>query len=375
MKKIIYRNLAKDCLNFFLLTIFTISLIIWVLQAVNYLDFVIEDGHGFLVYFKFTLLSFPKIFSRIFPFAIFLSFSYMLLKYENKNELVIFWNFGIKKIHFINFFIKFSLFFTIISLLLNAFITPYAQDKARSFIRSSDLDFFESILKPKKFIDVVGNLTIYFEEKNDNGELKNIFLNEKTDFDNSQTTFAKTGLIKINDYKRVLELYDGNTINNVGGKISKFQFSKTDFNISKFSSNTIMHQKTQETPTIDLIKCSLFFKNSKKNADIKNINNCIFENLETIYEELYSRLIKPLYLTFLIAISLLIILKSKSDHSFNVNKFKIYLFGFFFIIFLESSSKFISINLIQNLYLSVLPFLFTLIIYIFFLITLNTKKI
>tara|TARA_B110000027_G_C16034304_1_gene262351 strand:- start:555 stop:965 length:411 start_codon:yes stop_codon:yes gene_type:complete len=135
-----------------------------------------------------------------------------------------------------------------------------------------------------------------------------------------------------------------------------------------------MHQKTQETPTIDLIKCSLFFANSKKNDDIENINNCIFENLETIYEELYSRLIKPLYLTFLITISLLIILKSKNDHSFNVNKFKIYLFGFFFIIFLESSSKFISMNLIQNLYLSVLPFFFTLIIYIFFLITLKAKK-
>ena len=80
MKKIIYRKLAKDCLNFFLITIFTISLIIWVLQAVNYLDFVIEDGHGFLVYFQYTLLSFPKIFSRIFPFAIFLSFSYIFLK-------------------------------------------------------------------------------------------------------------------------------------------------------------------------------------------------------------------------------------------------------------------------------------------------------
>jgi len=373
MKKIIYRKLAKDCLNFFLITIFTISLIIWVLQAVNYLDFVIEDGHGFLVYFQYTLLSFPKIFSRIFPFAIFLSFSYIFLKYENKNELVIFWNFGVQKIHFINFFLKFSLCFTLISLLLNIFITPYTQDKARSFIRSSDLDFFESILKPKKFIDVVGNLTIYFEEKDDNGKLKNIFLNEKTDFDNSQTTFAKTGLIKINDYKRVLELYEGNTINNIGGKISKFEFSKTDFNISKFSSNTIMHQKTQETSTSNLIKCSLFFKNLKNNDNI-NINNCKFENLETIYEELYLRLIKPLYVTFLITISLLIILKSKNDPSFNINKFKIYLLGFFFIIFLESSSKFISTNLIHNLYLSVLPFFLTLIIYIFFLITLNTKQ-
>ncbi len=100
MKKIIYRKLATDCTKFFLLTIFTISTIIWVLQAVNYLDFVIEDGHGFFVYFNYTLLSFPKILSRIYPFAIFLSFSYMLLKYEDKNELIIFWNFGIKKIDF-----------------------------------------------------------------------------------------------------------------------------------------------------------------------------------------------------------------------------------------------------------------------------------
>ena len=149
MKKIVYRKIAKDCTKFFLITIFTISLIIWVLQAVNYLDFVIEDGHGFIVYFKYTLLSFPKILSRIFPFAIFLSFAYIFLKYENKNELVIFWNFGIKKINFINFFVKLSFFFVLLSLLLNAVIVPLSRDKARSFIRSSDLDFFESILKPK----------------------------------------------------------------------------------------------------------------------------------------------------------------------------------------------------------------------------------
>ena len=107
MKKIVYRKISNDCLKFFLLTIFTISLIIWVLQAVNYLDFVIEDGHGFLVCFNYTLLSFPKIFSRIFPFAVFISFSYILLKYENKNELVIFWNFGIKKIVMVNYIIYF----------------------------------------------------------------------------------------------------------------------------------------------------------------------------------------------------------------------------------------------------------------------------
>jgi lipopolysaccharide export system permease protein len=229
MKKIIYRNLATDCLKFFLLTIFTISTIIWVLQAVNYLDFVIEDGHGFFVYFKFTLLSFPKILSRIYPFAVFLSFSYILLKYEDKNELIIFWNFGVKKIHFINFFIKVSLFFVILSLLLNALIAPMAQNKARSYIRSSNLDFFESVLKPKKFVDVVQNLTIYYEKKNENGELENMFLNDKSSSNESQMTIAKTGKFEMRGDKKILVLYDGKTINNVNKKTSEFNFSKTDF--------------------------------------------------------------------------------------------------------------------------------------------------
>jgi len=376
MKKIIFRKLATDCLKFFLLTIFTISIIIWVLQAVNYLDFVVEDGHGFLVYFKYTLLSFPKIFSRIFPFAIFLTFSYIILRYENKNELVIFWNFGVKKISFINFFIKISFFLVFISLLLNALLVPYAQDKARSFIRSSDMDFFESILKPKKFIDAIGSLTIYFDKKNDNGELENIFLNDKTDFNNSQTTFAKTAVISDRNNKKILTLYNGKTINNIDGKISEFQFSKSDFNISKYSSNTTKYQKTQEIPTIGLIKCVLYLKDSKslENEKTIKIKNCLFGNLENIYKELYSRLIKPLYVTFIITISLLIISKSKSEHLFNANKIKIYMFAFIFIIFLESSSKLISANLIQNLSLSALPFLFTFIIYLYFLMKFKNIK-
>ena len=337
MKKIVYKKISKDCINFFILVTFTISVIIWVLQAVNYLDFVIEDGHGFLVYFKYTLLSFPKIISRIFPFAVFLAFSYILLKYENKNELVIFWNFGIKKINFINFFIRFSLWFVLISLLLNAVITPFTQDKARSFIRSSNLDFFESILKPKKFIDVVGNLTIYFDEKNKNGELINIFLNEKKDNNNSLTTFAKTAKINIKNNIRILTLYNGKSIDKVNGKFSEFQFSKTDYNISKFSTRTTLTKKTQETSTKHLIKCLHTFHkeiiNGLSFSEFDLASNCSSENLKNIYKELYSRLIKPLYTSFLILISLLFILKSKSDHSYLLTNLKFIHLLFFLLFF------------------------------------------
>ena len=378
MKKIIYRNLATDCVKFFLLTIFTVSTIIWVLQAVNYLDFVIEDGHGFFVYFNFTLLSFPKILSRIYPFAVFLSFSYILLRYEDKNKLIIFWNFGIKKIHFVNFFIKVSFFFVIFSLLLNALIVPKAQDKARSFIRSSNLDFFESALKPKTFVDIVKNLTIYYENKNENGELKNMFLNDKSSPNESQTTIAKTGIFEMRGDKKILVLYDGKTINNVDRKTSEFNFSKTDFNISNFTTQTVTQQKTQETSTKELVLCLLILNNFMKdiNGEVKReLNNCNLMNMINVYKELYSRLIKPIYITFLITISLLLILKSKSDRTFKAQKLKIYSLGFLSIIFIESSSKFISPDLIKNLFLLVLPFISISMIYFYFLITLKVKKI
>ena len=61
MEKLIFRKFFIDILNFFLIGTVSLSLIVWVIQAVNYLDFVSEDGHSFKVYFIYTLLSLPKI--------------------------------------------------------------------------------------------------------------------------------------------------------------------------------------------------------------------------------------------------------------------------------------------------------------------------
>ena len=377
MKKIIYRNIAIDCIKNFLLTILTIGVIIWVLQAVNYLDFVIEDGHGFMVYFNYTLLSLPKIFSRVFPFVIFIIFSYTFLKFEDKNELVIFWNFGIKKINFINFFLRLSLCFVILSIILNSIIVPMSQDKARSFLRTSDLDFFGNILKPRKFVDTIRNLTIYFDEKDETGLIKKIFLSDQSTLKNSQITVAKTARLSQVGTNKILTLYDGKTINTIDGKSSVFEFSKTNYNISKYTFSTTTYKKTQETSTLDLIKCSLYIENNKKNPTLikdPKIINCRMDNLKNIYKELYSRIVKPLYIVFLLSISLLFILKSKNDHKYKTNKITIYILGFAFIIFLESSSKFITLNLTKNLFVSMLPIILISMMYLFFYITLKTKK-
>ncbi len=379
MKKIIFRKILLDCLKFFILALSSISIIIWVLQAVNFLDFIIEDGHGFLVYIKYTFLSFPRIISRIFPFILFFSITYVLLKYEDENELVIFWNFGINKIKFINFFIKFSFLFLIINILLNSLIVPSSQDKARSYIRSSELDFFESILKPKKFIDIVNNLTIYFNEKTDDGNLKNIFLKDNSRVDGYQVTYAKTGKFELRGDKKMLVLYNGKTIDNQAGQLSEFTFNKTDFNMDRFNSKTTGQTKTQENSTTELLRCALILQKiigiEKNTMRIYGFTNCRLDNLENIYQELYRRIILPFYNVLLVMIALLIILKSKNEKSFSSYKIKVYIFGFMLIIFLETSIKFVNTNIEKNYFLLLLPIIIFLSLYTYFIKKLNFKKI
>ena len=378
MKKIIFKNLLKDYLHFFLLSIMSVSIIIWVLQAVNYLDFVIEDGHGFLVYLKYTLFSFPRIISRIFPFIVFFSLTYILIKYEHKNELVIFWNFGINKITFINFFIKISLIFLLFNILLNSLIVPSSQDQARSYIRSSDLDFFESILKPKKFIDVINNLTIYFDEKTPEGDLKNIILKDNSKENGFQLTYAKVGKFEIKKNQKVLILHDGKTLTKQSGDISGFEFSKSDFNMDRFSTTTTVQTKTQENSTKQLIECLLILYEERKITtnpmETHGFTNCRVQNLENIHQELYRRLILPFYCPLLFMIALLLILKSKDSTIYNKHKFTIFIYGFLFIIFIEMSTKFISSNFTLNYIIYAFPLFFYFLMYIYFIKKLNLKQ-
>ena len=131
MKKIIFRKLLGDCLIFSLITLLGISLIIWIFQAVNFLDIIIEDGRNYKIYIYYSLLNFPKIVGKVWPFSLFFSFSYILIKYEMNNELIIFWDHGVKKITVINFFLILSFLLLILQFILLTTIVPKSEEITR----------------------------------------------------------------------------------------------------------------------------------------------------------------------------------------------------------------------------------------------------
>ena len=191
MKKILFRKLLLDYLTFFLIALISTGTVIWVFQAVNFLDIMIEDGRDYLVYLKFSLLNYPKILSKIFPFILFFSLYYVTIKYEQNNELIIFWNFGVNKLDIINFILKVSLILMILQIFLNSYVVPYSQDLARSFLRTSTVNFYDNFVKPKKFNDTIKGLTIYADRKDKDGKLDNLYLKRQIKKNEFQITYAK----------------------------------------------------------------------------------------------------------------------------------------------------------------------------------------
>ena len=368
MKKVLFRKLLIDYMSFLILGLLCTGIVIWVFQAVNYLDIMIEDGRDYIVYIKFSLLNFPKILSKIFPFVLFFSLFYVTTKYELNNELIIFWNFGVHKMQVINFIFKISIILLLFQLLLTLFVVPKTQDLARSFLRTSTVNFFGNFIKSQKFNDTIKGVTIYSDRKDKEGNLFNLYLKKEIDNNQFQITYAKKGTFEQRGNNPILVLYEGATITSNNNQITNISFSKSDFSLSNLETNTITYKKTQEMSSINLINCIKDFKKLEKNKfklKVENIENCSLQNIKNIFKELYKRFIIPFYIPVLALIPFLLITSSKESPKYSKLRLITFLTGLSIIIFSETTIRFISNETIQNTSLVIIPSILFLILYLF----------
>ena len=368
MNKLLYRKLSLDIIYFFLAASLSITLIIWVIQAVNFLDIVSEDGHSLRVYFAYSILSLPKIFSRILIFIFFISCFYIINKYEENNEILVFWTNGIKKISVINFILRFSIFFIIIQLFLSLYLVPFTQNLSRIYMKNSNVDFLPTLLTEKKFINVFKNLTIFLDSYDQKGNIKKIYINEKINKNSSKIIVAETGKIKKMDDKFIIKLFNGSIINSNENTFYNMNFKETEYDLSNFTTKTVTVQKVQQEKSLNLFYCVYDFYIKQK-----KINKICPRKIDSITEEIYKRTVIPFYILILSLISSSLLIKPKSNKYLKYYKSFIFFVGFLLIIFSQIGSKFITQNLTNDLVVLFAPIIFVVIFYFTILFKTNFK--
>ena len=373
MNKLIYRKLSQDIVNFFLIASFSITFIVWIIQAVNFLDLVSDDGHSLNVYFYYISLNLPKIFSKTIIFVFFISIFYVINKYNNSNELIVFWNNGIQKIKFINFILKFSLLFLILQLALNLFVVPKSQNLGRLYIKESNIDFLPKLISEKKFINVVKNLTIFVEEYKKDGKLNKIYINEKIDNENSKIIVSESGKIIKKDKKYFLRLFNGGITNISKNNTYTLNFSETDYDLSEFSTKTITKTKVQEADSIRMFECirKVYLENKLEKETVINSpenESCHTRTVKSISEELYKRLILPFYTLIISLIAASLVIEPKSKYFLRFHKLNIFLIGICVIIISQLSLKFFFNSINLTYIILILPIILVFIYYFVLLI-------
>ena len=366
MEKLIFRKLITDITLRALIITFSLGLIVWIIQAVNHLDFVIDDGHNFQIYFFFNLYNFPKIIHRILPFVFAISLFFELLKYEKNNELLIFWTNGISKMKLIKNLINFTIIVTLIQIFIGSFLSPSSQYKARLFLKESNMDFLPNLIKQGKFIDTISGLTIFINEKTKNNSFRNIYIQEGefSNFkeNNNQIIYAKEGFL-IDSDKKLFRLLDGKIVGTNNNRLVSFEFDKIDYDLSKFSSRSIKKPKLQEIPSLKLIRCSYSLYFEKIYLD--DLFICEKNKLKNINQELYKRFIKPIYLPILTLICCFLFTFSKEQMNYTFKTIKVFLSIFSILVVSEILLRYIEASNIYFLLLISVPLIIYFTIYIF----------
>jgi len=369
----IYKHFFLELSKYFFLVLFTFSAIVWAVQAVNFLDLIVEDGHAVSLYLNYSLLNIPKILTKFIPLSFLLTLVLTILKFDSENELIILWTSGLNKIKIINFFLKIALIITIIQLFLAAFINPNVLNYSRSLIRNSDLDLISSAIKTNEFNNTLEGLTMYVEEKDVLGTMKNVFIRddsnrlsaienrEKTD---TLTIIAKKGRLN-SETKNSLILENGVIhVENKSKEIQVIKFKKTELAFDNLKTKSIIYPKVQETPSKILLNC--FFKKTT-HALLKGDKDLKCETKEERVEvlaEINRRFGMPLYIPLLSLLSSFLLISREETKIKNWYKYFYFGLAFAILITAEILVRYSGKSLTHGLFYYLLPLLCIPVFYI-----------
>tara|TARA_B100000929_G_scaffold284505_1_gene266859 strand:+ start:9377 stop:10528 length:1152 start_codon:yes stop_codon:yes gene_type:complete len=362
----IYKHFFLELSKYFFITLFTFSAIVWTVQAVNFLDLVVEDGHALSIYLSYSLLNIPKILTKFIPLSFLIALVLAILKFENENELIILWTAGLNKMKVVNFFLKVSLLVTLLQLFFATVINPYILNYSRSLIKSSNLDFISSMVKTNQFNDTVPGLTVFVEEKNEDGSMKNIFIRDESgilkSIENPSSTenvtiIAKKGRI-VNPSSPVLVLTDGIIQSQrLDKNIQTIKFQKTMLELDNIQTRSIVQTKIQETPSKTLIQC-YFDREGKK------ILNCPKDHRKNdVLSEVNRRFGMPLYIP-VITLIICFLLNQREENKFkNYYKYFYTIISFLILVIAEILVKYSGRSFTNSLIYYLAPFIMMPLIY------------
>ena len=223
-------------------------------QSLDQLEVIVERGQSVWVMVKLTLLAVPQLLAVIIPIGLFVGALIALTRLQREQELTAVFASGVTRWSAI----RPAVWIAILAALLTLFVTtvgqPWAQRQARAEAFAVRTDLAAVLVEEGEFVRGPGGLTVYVQQIEQNGLLKNLFV-YMLDGDDAVTWDAAEARFGRIDGRPVLTMVNASTTRySSRGVLTYGSFAQTVVDLSPYAAVT---DRVRYKPT-DLYLTQLF---------------------------------------------------------------------------------------------------------------------
>ena len=281
---LIERYLFKQLLGPTLLATLALVAVALLSQSLGTLDIMVEQRQSAMVFAKITFLALPQLLNMILPIAIFVASLVALNRLHTEQEIVVCFAGGMSRWRVIAPAIKLASLAMLVTLVVNLWVQPYCYRTMRDELFAVRTDLAASLVRAGEFSQPSSDLTVYAQSIDQQGIMRNMFLNQEKAEGGSTTFFARQGKIAKRNGEPILIMRQGsNQELSSEGVLNFLKFDEYIFNLAPFMNNyELVHYKIS-----DRYMHELMFPDLQQEWEQRNQVKMI--------AEFHSRLSSPLY--------------------------------------------------------------------------------
>ncbi|WP_300543236.1 LptF/LptG family permease [Maricaulis sp.] len=203
-------------------------------QSLSNVDLISGYSETAFTFFKVTMLALPHLTALLVPLALFVAVLSTLNRLTGDSEIVIASAAGMSRYGLIAPVIRLAVYVMIVNLAINLFVQPLAYREMRRSLHELRSDVASSLITPGAFNQVGPGVTIYARERDRDGRMQDILIND-TRADERATFTAREGVVVRTGTRSVMVLIDGNRQEiDEAGELFYGTFDRTEFDLGEF---------------------------------------------------------------------------------------------------------------------------------------------
>ena len=221
----------------FLLVLISLTSVIWITQALRDVDLMTNRGQTVLVFVGITSLIIPNLVLIIAPVALVMAIGHTLNKLATDSEIIVMNAAGMPPWRLFQPFLAVTIIGAIMISIVSAYVAPEGLRMLRRWLTEVRTDLITNIVQPGRFTTIDRGLSFFIRERQPNGLLVGILLDDRRDPKERVTIIAEKGEIYKSDAGSFILFETGNIQRHEAKQAdpSIVQFDRYAFDLSQFS--------------------------------------------------------------------------------------------------------------------------------------------